>query len=643
MRCFTVLGPSHSGKTTLVRALSEIEGRPQISELNDFYSVRSFRYIGDDWAAIDIAGGPDYLGYAGEALAASDGAVLCVPPDPEAAPLAAPYLRLIEESGVPASLFINRMDVAEARVRDIIAALQTYANHVITLRQVPIREGDKIIGSIDLISERAWEYKEGQPSGLIEMPDPMKDREQEARTELLEHLADFDDGLLEQLIEDQVPAAEEVYSLMADVHQRNEVIPAFLGAAINSNGVNRLMKSLRHESPDAAAVAERIGASGASAIGVFAENKKHLGKTVLLRALDGSVGQGATLGGDGVGNLTEIGGGAVSGTLTPGALALAAKSDHLDPGAAYSGSDRYDLPDWTRGHPPAFKRVLMPKSDRDDARLSGALARLSAIDPGLAISQDEETGHAVVHLQGPMHLRRVLTRMAEDFGVETEDHPVAGSYRETISRQVDQHHRHRKQSGGAGQFADVHLVVKPLARGAGFTFDEVVKGGAVPRNYIPSVEAGAIEALKTGPLGFKVIDVAVTLTDGKSHSVDSSDYAFQTAGKNGVKEALQAAGPVLLQPIHRVDIHVPSVYTGGLVAEISSLKGQVLGFDPHPIAKGWDIFRALLPAASEDSLLQALGGLTQGTAWIESSFDHYEEVRGKEAERITQSKDAAMA
>ncbi|MDJ0825915.1 MAG: elongation factor G [Rhodobacter sp.] len=644
MRCFTVVGPSQSGKTTLVKAMAELEGRSEATRFSDRLTFHSFDYLGEKWAALDVTGGADNLACAGHALAASDSVVLCVSPDPNAASQAAPYLRLIEEAEVPCYLFINRMDQAEGRVADTVAALQTYASHALVLRQVPMRDADGVTGAVDLISERAWEYQEGKPSKLVEIPDAVRDREQEARTELLEHLADFNDDLLEQLIEDKTPATEDVFALLADIHKRNELIPAYLGSAEHANGVNRLLKALRHESSGAAELAARLGLDGAAkALGVYADNRKHVGKSVLIRALGGGVQQGAALGGDGIGSLTGVDGKPVSGALETGGLAIAVKSDHLHPGKAYSDGDAMDLPEWIAGHPAAFRRVLTPDNDRDDARLSGALAKIDEIDPGMSLAHDEDTGHIVANLQGPMHLRRLTDTLAEDFDIRVSDHPVGGSYRETISRKIDKHYRHKKQSGGAGQFADIVFTLAPQPRGAGFSFDEVVKGGAVPRNYIPSVHHGAEESLARGPLGFRVVDVGVTLTDGKHHSVDSSDYAFKTAASMGMREALKEAGPVLLQPIDQVDVHVPSIYTGQLVALISSLKGQVLGFDPHPVAKGWDIFRALLPSPTLDELFQSLGGLTHGTAWIESRFDHYEEVHGQEAQKIQSERAEAMA
>ncbi|MFC3117480.1 hypothetical protein ACFOHS_00890 [Jhaorihella thermophila] len=261
-------------------------------------------------------------------------------------------------------------------------------------------------------------------------------------------------------------------------------------------------------------------------------------------------------------------------------------------------------------------------------RLSNALTRLAEIDPGLTVEQDEQSGHAIVGTQGPQHMRRIVDKLKEDFSVEVVTEPVQAEYRETISKPVEQHYRHRKQSGGAGQFADVVIDVAPLPRGTGFEFEEVVKGGAVPRNYIPAVEQGARDATEEGPIGHPVVDLKVTLKDGKHHSVDSSDHAFRIAGKMAVKEAIAQAKPILLQPILKVEMHLPSVFVGDIVPTISSLSGQVLGFEAHPAASGWEVFNALLPAVARDELIRSLASATRGTGWAVFAFDHFEEVHG---------------
>ncbi|UWQ45901.1 elongation factor G [Leisingera aquaemixtae] len=628
MRVFTILGPSQSGKSTLATALANLDsaaGKRQ--EVAGVAALQPFLFMGEDWAAIDIAGGADNLAQAGPALAASDAAVLCVPADAAAAVLSAPYLRKLEEAGIPAFIFVNRMDQATDRVAEIVAALQAYCSHNIILRQVPIREDGQVVGAVDLISERAWQYQEGKPSALIELPVAMYAREQEARTELLEALADFDDTLLEELIEDQKVMPEEVYDVATKVLQHNDLIPALMGSAEHRNGILRLMKSLRHEAPDVGVALERLSRGGkVMAVGCMADLVKHLGKTVMVRALDGSVGNGLPVGGATLGSLTGVGSAAIT-RLTPGDMGQAVKSDHLNLGYSYGPDGAAPLPDWAQPRPSTFRRVITPVHERDDARLSGALERLAEIDPALVVGQEEASGHVLLSLQGPLHMRRIKQALKDEFGVEVEEGPVPPALRETIKKSVQVHYRHRKQSGGAGQFADVVIEVKPLPRGGGFVFEETVKGGAVPKNYIPSVEAGAREALAQGLNGHPVVDVCVTLKDGKHHSVDSSDYAFRTAGKNAVREALAEAGAVLLQPIMRVQIHVPSVFTGGLVPVVSGMKGQILGFEAEDGVAGWDVFETLLPMSAQDDLCNTLASATRGTGWFSTDFDHYEEAR----------------
>ena len=364
MRAVTILGPSQSGKTTLAESLAALEGRPTTAQIGAL-TLRTFRYLGEDWASLDIAGGADHLPAAAQALAASDAAVLCVSPDPDAAPLAAPYLRLAEASGVPVFLFINRMDQAHARIRDTVAALQSYAAHAIVLRQVPIREGGQITGAVDLISERAWHYEEGKPSSLVQIPADLRDREQEARTELLEHLADFDDALLEQLIEDKAPPTDRVYALIANLHKHNDIIAAYLGAASHMNGVNRLMKSLRHEAPTPAETLLRLGlGSGVTAIAIAADQKKHVGKSVLLRDFGGRLAQGTSLGGAPIGALQSP---ARRRPLRPprprrpcrGApLRPPRPRPRLHPGRGL------DLPAWTRGTPRPSAASSRPRTTR---------------------------------------------------------------------------------------------------------------------------------------------------------------------------------------------------------------------------------------------------------------------------------------
>ena len=630
VRAIAVIGPSQSGKSTLIEGIAGFEGaRATPLGLYGDAAITPFEFMGDPWAALEVPGGHDHQALIGPVLAVCDAAVLCVPAQVDAAELAAPYLRILDDAEMPTFLFINKIEVAAERVSEIVASLQHYCRHGIVLRQVPIREEGDVKGVIDLISERAWAYQEGRPSALVELPETMLDREQEARSEMLEALADYDDALLEQIIEDKAPVAEEVYSISTQVLQHHDLVPASLGSAEHRNGLQRLLKSLRHEVPPVSELRDRLGLDGnVRAIACLADQMKHLGKTGLIRALDDGLGQRDHLAGEHLGGLNALDGKTpIPEPLKAGEFAVAIKSDHLAPRGFLAADHADPMPSWAAAHPPALRRRVHPVHEKDEGKLSSALARLAEIDPGLTVGQDEISGSPVIGVQGQQHLNAVEAKLAEAFSIQVECSPIPAALRETIRGTTTIHHRHRKQSGGAGQFADVVVDIAPLAAGGGFEFAETVKGGAVPRNYIPSVEAGARDALSKGPAGYPVVDIAVTLRDGKSHSVDSSDFAFRTAGQHAVREALEQVGTRILQPIQRIDIHVPSVFNGSLVQLVSGLKGQVLGFETHPYAEGWDVFRALLPMAAEEDLSRALGSTTRGTAWFDSELDHFEELR----------------
>ncbi len=645
MRCFTVLGPSQTGKSTVVEKLGSLEGVARKSRSPYGLNLTEFTFGNEAWCALDAPGANEALAHAQHALLASDACILCVSSAPEEAVLAAPYLRIVEASGTPCILFVNRMDEPRGRLRDVIAALQDYANHTLLLRQIPIREGDRIVGSCDLISERAWRYREGQTSALIAIPESAAEREHEARSELLEHLSEFDDWLLEELVEDREPPSDALYAISSRVLSENRIIPVLIGAASHGNGMMRLMKALRHEAPPAGVLRQRLARSGnldenkLSAVSFHAYHRQNIGKTVLVRAFGEGLRQGASLGGSSLGAVQDPANGRSSSAIVPapGDVFATVKSDHLPVPSLLTSDATVAPPEWTAPPTPMLERILVPGSARDENKLSETLTKLSETDRGLVVLQEEGTGAQLVRAQGPVHLRDLCRTLSDVFHIDVTDRTPNPIYRETIAKPAEIHYRHRKQTGGAGQFADVKLSIRPNERGRGFTFNETVKGGVVPRNYIPAVEAGAREAMEKGPLGFEVIDVGVTLFDGQHHAVDSSEHAFRTASKMGVRQALSEGSAVLMQPVFRSEIHIPSIYSGNLVQIVSALKGQVLGFDRDETAKGWDIFRALVPGSALDDLARALRSATQGIGYFSKTFDHFEELYGKEADAIVRA------
>ena len=440
MRVFTVLGPSSSGKSSLVQALAGLdERRGKSLTVAGVASVCSFGFMGQDWAAIDIAGGAENLGAAGAALAASDIAVICVPADAESAVLAAPFLRKVEEAGIPCIIFINRIDSSQSRISEIVSALQAYSRHHIVLREVPIREGNSIVGFVDLVSERAWKFEEGKHSVLIEMPESVRDREAQARAELLESYADFDETLMEELIEDKQPPAAEVYDIAARTMQHNDLVTCFMGSASKGFGITRLMKSLRHDAPGVEVAHDRLS-GGPAVVGALGDVIRHLGKVVLLRAVGGPVPGGARIGGADIGSITDLDAKTVLGKLAPGQIGLAVKSDQLSVGRAFSADRAQPLPDWGQVRATPFRRIITPVHEKDDSRLQAALDRLTEIDPALRVAADDKTGQPVLSTQGPLHLRRVLAKIADDFGVAVTESAVPPALRETIQRGTEVHH-----------------------------------------------------------------------------------------------------------------------------------------------------------------------------------------------------------
>jgi elongation factor G len=278
--------------------------------------------------------------------------------------------------------------------------------------------------------------------------------------------------------------------------------------------------------------------------------------------------------------------------------------------------------------------AIEPADRKDDVKLSGALHRLLEEDPGLVLEQDEATHEMRLRGINDEHLNTVLARLKRRYGIEVRSHAPTIGYRESVRKPVRQHGRHKKQSGGHGQFGDVVIEIKPLPRGTGFQFGESITGGAVPRQWIPAVEDGVREAMAKGPLGFPVVDVSVTLVDGSYHSVDSSELAFRLAGRLTMTEALAAAAPHLLEPMHKVTVVCPSNASSRVSSAVASRRGQMLGMAPRDGWSGWDRIDALIPEAELSGLDAELRSQSQGLATYEAEFDHLAELNGPLADKV---------
>jgi elongation factor G len=579
------------------------------------------------------------------ALPAVDAAIVVCEADEKKLPQLQIILRELEELNIPRFLFLNKIDRASKRIRETLATLQPASRVPLVLRQIPIWNGDLIEGFVDLALERAFVYREHKASEVIALEGGNLDREKEARFSMLEKLADHDDALMEQLLDDIQPPRDAVFDDLARELREGLICPVLLGSAARQNGVLRLMKALRHESPGVAETAKRLGATASKdALGYVFKTMhlQHGGKLSLTRLLAGRLDDAAVL------QSSSGESGKVSGILSvscahdtkrasaeAGDTVALGKLDGVKTGDTLSNGKTAPAALIEVGPTPAVLSMSIAANDRkDDVKLGQALLRLNEEDPSLTMVQNARTHDTVLWGQGEMHLRVALERLRDRFGVNVKSHPPAIGYQETIRKPITQRGRHKKQSGGHGQFGDVVLEIKPLPRGEGFKFEEKVVGGAVPRNYIGAVEEGVVDGLTRGPLGFPVIDLQVTLMDGSYHSVDSSDLAFRTAARVGLTEGLPQCQPVLLEPIHTVEIVCPTDATAKINAILSARRGQILGFDTRDGWSGWDCVRAMMPEAEIGELIVELRSATAGAGSFTRQFDHMAEVTGRAADQI---------
>ncbi|HET8995708.1 MAG TPA: elongation factor G [Acetobacteraceae bacterium] len=644
-RSVALVGPYSAGKSTLFEALMDAAGAPvkRPADLRNRPMTTEVRvghctYLNDPWALLDCPGSIEFAHEACAALAMVDFAVVVCEPVPSRALTLAPLLKLLADEAIPHMIFINKIDTLDGSVRDTLAALQGLVKCPLVLRQVPIVEGQSVNGYVDLISERAYRYRKGQPSELMQVPTEMQAEEQEALGKLVEVLADHDDVLLEKVLEDVKPTPQEIYR---DLHKdllAGSVIEVLLGSAENANGVRRLWKALRHDVPDVRETAERKGidAEGPALAQVFKTvHAGHTGKLSYARIWRGEIKDGATLGGTRLGGIYHLSGGELSKVpeTQAGDVAALGRLDGVPTGATVSPAGTPEQLPFPDPPPPVYSLAIATTDHKDDVKLSGALQKLLEEDPALTMEQNQDTAETVLHGQGEMHLNNTVQRLASNYNLKVSTHKPQVAYKETIRQAVQEHGRLKRQTGGHGQFADVKIDITPRERGAGFQFIDKVVGGAVPRNFIPAVGEAAEEAAKKGPFGYPVVDISVTLTDGQFHAVDSSDMAFKTATSMAMKEGLAKADPVVLEPIAKVTISVPNDYTARAQRLLTGRRGQILGFSEKPGWPGWDDVEAMVPEAELHDLIIELRSQTLGLGTYRSSFDHLAEWRGAELKR----------
>ncbi|HHI82103.1 MAG TPA: elongation factor G [Rhizobiales bacterium] len=666
-RCIAIVGPYLSGKTTLLEAIlfrtGAIGRQGRVTDANTTgdaspearqfgmsveLNAATTQFMDETYTFVDCPGSIEFSQEAEAVLAVADAAIVVCEPDEKKTHAVQVILKRLDDLHVPRFLFVNKVDNAEASLRDVLEYLQPASETPLVLRQIPIREGGIATGFVDLALERAYVYREHAPSEVIDIPEGALDREKTARFEMLEKLADFDDELLEQLLSDMEPPRDKVFDDLSQDLAAGMITPVLFGSAENGNGILRLLKALRHEAPGIEKTRERLGfvPDGETTVQVMKTlYTAHGGKLSLVRVLDGEVKEGTVFYGPDGKDARAAGVFDLKGTETSkvnlakaGDTVALGRMEGVDTGQTLSTAkgETEQLLDFTRA-PAVYGMAIAVADHKDEVKLTSAIAKLIEEDPSLSVEHNPDTHEIVLWGQGEMHLRVALSRLAGKFGVTAQSSPRHIAYKETIRKSTTIRRRYKKQSGGHGQFGDVQLDIKPLPRGSGFAFSDTISGGVVPKQYIPAVEHGIIEYMARGPLGFPVIDIAVNLSDGSFHNVDSSEMAFKQAARMAMSDGMAECSPVLLEPIVAVEIHVPSEATPRANQIVSGHRGQLLGFDVREGWNGWDTIKAHIPESEISDLIIELRSATSGAGTFTFAHDHLSELTGRLADQAIEA------
>lgn len=668
IRNVAIVGPYSSGKTTLLESLLFVSGaisrKGQVKEGNTVgdstpeardrqmtveVSAAQLEYQGLRFNFIDCPGSVEFSAETWSALVGVDAAIVVCEPDLSRVLTLSPIFRFLDDWNIPHLVWINKMDRdREVPFLDVLHTLKTVSSRPLVPHQYPIRQGDTIVGFIDLVTEQAYHYHSGAAADPVPFPEALSAEEHAARAELLEALADFDDHLLEELMEEIEPPQSEIeqdlkWELGADL-----IVPAFMGVATEDFGVRPLLDALVREAPDPSTIAQQRlpQATKGAADALVAQVLKtyvlpQAGKLSLIRIWQGQLTEGALLNGSRSGGIYHLMGSQTLPiqTAEAGDIVAVSRLEGINTGDTVTIAAKPD--DVTIALPrvevprPVYALAITPERRNDEVKLSAALNKLLEEDPSLRWEQQVDTQEVILWGQGEIHLLVSLDRLRRKYNLPMTTQQPHIPYRETIRKaQTNIHGRYKHQTGGHGQFGDVYLDIQPMDRGSGFTFQETIVGGVVPRQYIPGVEAGVREFLKQGPLGFPVVDVSVTLTNGSYHAVDSSEQAFRQAARIAMQSGLQACDPVLLEPILSVEISVPTEFTSNVLRLVSGRRGQILGYDAKENWTAWDVVSAYLPQAEMQDLIIELRSLTQGVGFFNATYAHLQEVVGREADRV---------
>jgi elongation factor G len=657
LRNVAVVGPHHGGKTTLVEALLAHCGAiPRRGSVRDGTTTTDCEpeAIGHlqsvcvgfahtacgpvDVNLVDTPGFIDFFEETKTVLTAVDAAVIVIDAEPDRVAQTAGIVEHLEMRKTPHLFFVNKLDRPGANFDATLAALrEAYGPHVVAM-QLPLGIGERFGGYVDLAHGTAF----GLNGEQSDVPDNLLSTVAAQRTILLEALADFDDTLMEELLEGKDPSQDEIDRDLCEDCSHDQIIPVLVGSAEKNVGISALVDAIARLFPSPATEPRKdvdgrpvVPRADGPVVAQVCKTIVHQqqGKLSVVRVFTGTITPSTPLVDASRGNATIR----LSGiarlfgkrqepvqSAGPGSIVALARLEGVCTGDTLASPNAGVIMPTVPLAEPLFAVAIAPAQRLDEAKLSQALGRLIDEDPALRVGRAEFTNELQLMGSGETHVSTATERLARKFNVDVKTHPPAIAYRETIQSGTEIHSRYKHQTGGHGQFADVWLRFETLPRGSGVSFTEKIVGGVVPRQFFPAVEKGVREALAAGgPHGFPVTDLHVTLFDGAFHDVDSSEASFKTASGMGVRDALQKLGTVVLEPLMRVETLVPSAFLSAAVSQITAKRGQILGFEGAD-KQGWDRIVALVPQAELSRYATELRTASAGLGTYTARHERFE-------------------
>jgi len=675
IRNVLLVGHGGSGKTTLLEAMlftsgaitrmGSVEDGNTVSDhdpdeqrrgISVSLSMAPVEWKGAKINVLDAPGYADFVGDVRSAIRAVD-AVIVVVSAVDGVEVQTEYAwELAVEEALPRAIFVNKLDRERADFDDTLAQLVGSFGNQVAPFELPIGKEHEFSGIADLLHEKADLYHDGPKAEESDWPDELHAAADPAREKLIEAVAESDDALIEEYLEVGTLPEEHIVSGARDGFSRARLAPVLVGSAAKAIGIDRLLDFIVEEFPSPldrepvtvvgkSGEAERsCDPSGPLAAFVFKTvSDPFVGHITMFRTFSGHVRPDAS-----VHNATQSVDERISqlfailgkdhetvAGVSAGDIGAVAKLAHTHTGDTFSAKDdpmqlpSLELPE------PLLAYAISPKTKGDEDKLATGLARLREEDPTLRVTRNEETHETVMFGMGEAHLGVNIERLQRKFGVEVTTAPAKIAYRETIRKTGKGLGRHVKQTGGHGQYAVCEIEIEPLPRGEGFVYEDKIFGGAIPHQFIPSVEKGIVKTLSEGVIsGNPMVDLKVTLVDGKFHAVDSSDMAFQIAGSLALKDAVEKAGVSLLEPVAQLSVIVPESYTGDVMGDLNSKRGKIQGMEQ--IGGGKQRINALVPQAEVARYVIDLRSMTGGRGAFSMTFSHYEEVPGQVASKVIQ-------